>query len=270
MAHHLIVSSQVAFGHVGLSAMAPVLQFMGHAVTALPTVLLSHHPGHTTSAGGPVDAQQLDHLLNALRVDGLLRSVSTVITGYLPTTAHVALAIRVIDAVSKDADAGNVRIICDPILGDDPGGLYIEQDAAIAIRDTLLPRADILTPNRFELSWISGQTVTDVATATRAARQLGCNTVITTSVPAGTNLGTLLVTPDTAHSVENSKRANAPHGTGDLLAGLLAGHLNNGHNELESLRRSIAGVEIALDASGTTKDLNLVANLEAITTANRA
>ncbi len=54
MARILAISSHVAHGHVGLGAIVPALNRLGHEVIALPTVLLSNHPRHKQCAGEPV------------------------------------------------------------------------------------------------------------------------------------------------------------------------------------------------------------------------
>ena len=45
MAKVLAISSHVVRGHVGLAATVPALQWLGHEVWALPTVLLASRPG---------------------------------------------------------------------------------------------------------------------------------------------------------------------------------------------------------------------------------
>ena len=263
MVHNLIVSSQVIFGHVGLSAMVPALHALGQPVAAFPTVLLSHHPGHNTSTGHQISCNDLDQALEALSRNGELSNISTVITGYLPTPEHVAFAVRAIETTR--ANAKTIRVLCDPILGDDPTGLYIDPDAARAIRDTLLPRADIITPNRFELAWLSGRDITDIQSTEVAAQQLGLKTIIATSIPnTTTTLGTLLVSDSMSFCVNTKKRTDVPHGTGDLLTGLFAGHLNCGRSPHDSLKRAVAGVDIAISESLGNSDLNLIPHLDTI------
>src|SRR5688572_27846842 len=66
MARVLALSSQVARGHVGLSAVVPALQRLGHEVWPLPTILLSNHPGHAHAAGLRVDPAALEEMVDAL------------------------------------------------------------------------------------------------------------------------------------------------------------------------------------------------------------
>ena len=70
MARILAISSQVASGHVGLSAMVPVLQALGHDVIALPTIILSNHPGHTHVSGQRITVDVLDGMVDALGRNG--------------------------------------------------------------------------------------------------------------------------------------------------------------------------------------------------------
>ena len=81
MATILAISSQVASGHVGLAAIVPALQRLGHDVIALPTVLLSNHPGQQKSAGTRIDPVVLDGILDMLDSNGRLEAIDAVLTG---------------------------------------------------------------------------------------------------------------------------------------------------------------------------------------------
>ena len=179
MAKVLSVSSQVVYGHVGNSTAAFVLQRMGHEVLSLPTVLLSNRPGYGAIAGEPVSPAKLDAMLGALWSNGWLAGVDAILTGYIPTAEHAVLCERWIKALDR-----NALYVCDPIVGDEPGGVYIREDAACAIREKLVPLADVLTPNLFELGWLTGRAVADAGGAVEAARSLWKPDVIVTSAPA--------------------------------------------------------------------------------------
>ena len=154
MARILAISSQVARGAVGLSIIVPALQALGHEVIGLPTVVLSNHPGHAHVAGTRIEAAVLHKMLDALAANGWLQGVDGVLSGYLPTIAHVAFAGEAVARVRAGNMGLKANYLCDPVLGDDPHGLYIDEAAAKAIRDRLIPIADIATPNRFEQSFL--------------------------------------------------------------------------------------------------------------------
>jgi pyridoxine kinase len=248
MARVLALSSYVAFGSVGLAAIVPALQWLGHEVMALPTVVLSNHPGYAHSAGEPIPPEQLAAMLDALEANGWLATTDAVLTGYLPTPAHVAVARAAVEHVRR-ANA-DMLYLCDPVFGDEPEGLYLSEATASAIRDELLPLCSVTTPNGFELSWLAGLPAGDLAEARQAAWTLGVPTVLATSVAATDNrLANVLVTREEATACFVRRRASAPHGTGDLLAALYLGRILNGESPATALGLAAAGVEASVVAS---------------------
>lgn len=270
MARILAISSLVASGHVGLSAAWPVLTAFGHETIALPTRLLSNHPAQPHSAAHDIPVATLAAMLDALAANGRLAAIDLVLTGYLPSRAYCDLALSAIARVRQQSPA--VRILVDPILGDDPDGLYVSADAAAAIRDTLLPLADIATPNRFELSWLTGCEVTEIATATAAAGRLPCPMLLATSIPAANpgHLANVLCLLGRSSAASTVIRTGAPHGTGDLLAALFAGHVLSGRTAEQALARATAGVEIVLVGSLGAGELRLAEHLAAAVAAAAA
>jgi len=179
VARILAVSSQVVRGHIGLSAIVPALQALGHEVWPLPTIVLSNHPGHRNAAGVRTPVDRLDAMLDALSANGWLGEIDAVLTGYLPSAEHAAFAVRAIERVRQIGSEAIVLV--DPVLGDEPKGLYIDPAAAAAIRDTLLPLADVTTPNRFELGWLTGRALGTLDEVKAAAMALGRPSVAVTS-----------------------------------------------------------------------------------------
>jgi pyridoxine kinase len=257
----LAISSQVARGHVGLSAVVPALQALGHEVIALPTIILSNHPGHGAVAGQRMDPDMLVRMLSTLDAHGWLANVDAVLSGYLPTSGHVAV---VADAVARvRAHRPAAPYFCDPVMGDYPKGLYIAEDAAQALAGTLVPLADVIFPNRFELEWLSSQPVTDIASAENAARALGPSVTVATSIPATDDgLATIAITSTDAWSSVTPRLDNVPNGTGDLLAGVYTGHRVNGCTVSDALKLSVSSVQKAICFSATRDELNLIAILK--------
>lgn len=213
----LAVSSQVAYGPVGNSAAVPALQARGHEVLAVPTITLSNHPGHGKPAGFRTAPEDLGNILSALEALGVINTVAGVLTGYFASPGQVeAVATLLVRMKSANPD---LFILVDPILGDE-AGLYVPLAVAEAIRDRLLPLASCITPNRFELAWVSGMPVTDAASAAAAAQSLGTPEVLATSIPEADSLSTLLFTPDGNHAITSPRLPKVPNGTGDFLSGL--------------------------------------------------
>ena len=256
MARVLALSSHVVRGSIGLVAIGSALRGLGHEVWALPTILLSNHPGHLRSGGVATPADRIDAMIDALEANGWLGEIDAVITGYLPSVAHVASAVRALARVKIARP--DVMFLCDPVLGDDPKGLYIAADVAAALRDSLVPLADILTPNRFELAWLTGRTIASTAEAIAAAGELRATTVIATSVPATpANIANICVTDAEPLIVEVPRLDHVPHGTGDYLSGLYLGHFLAGANADAALRSATSGVAAAIAASAGRDELVL-------------
>lgn len=263
MARVLALSSQVARGHIGLSAIVPALQRLGHEVWPLPSILLSNHPGHAHAAGMPVAPAVLEEMLDALDRNGWLGEIDAIITGYLPTAEHVQLASAIVRRLKADRP---VLYLCDPVMGDEPKGLYIDSGAANAVRDELIPIADVVTPNRFELGWLAGLPVGTIEELKAAARAIGAGAVLVTSAARrDTTIDNLLLTSASGEALKCGVtwRPDVPHGTGDFFAALFLGHHLNGHSEATAMARATAGVEQAILASRGRDELALVASQDA-------
>jgi pyridoxine kinase len=260
MAYILAISSQVVRGHVGLSAIVPALQRLGHKVLALPTIVLSNHPGHPCAAGTWIDPAVQMQILDALERNGWLGEIDAIITGYLPSPDHVRVAA---DIVQRLKGGREIAYLCDPVLGDHPKGLYLDPQAAAALRDDLIGLADIATPNRFELGWLGGgepQKITDVQ---RTAKALGvATTIVTSAIQHNGQMSTLMVAPEGDYVCDVGWRSHVPHGTGDLFAALVLGHLFSGATGPIALARAAAAVDAAIVASAGHNELELVASLD--------
>lgn len=245
MTRVLVLSSWVAHGHVGLSAAAPVLQRVGHEVTQLPTTTLSNHPGWPHVAGSPVPVGQIAEMLAALEANGWLADLDAVLSGYLPSAAHVTLVADLLRRL-RDQDRPP-RIVIDPILGDTPGGLYVPEPVAIALRDKLVPLADVLTPNAFEAGWLCGAPIETLEQAADAARGLAANgrTVLLTSAPVPeTRIGVLQHGPTGTQLWASPQRAGVPHGVGDVFSAFIAA----GQSPGTALGHLTALIDASLDA----------------------
>ncbi len=214
MTRVLILSSHVAASRVGGRVAVSAMEARGIDTVFCPTVLLGRHPGHGAPGGGAVPPEQFGSMLEGVAAQGLFAAFDAVLTGYFASAEQVEIAAAAIGEIRKASP--HPLIVVDPILGDE-GKLYVPEEVATAIRDQLLPLADIITPNAFELGWLSGESVTDLGSARNAALHLGRPALIS-SIPDGDNLAVLC-----AHDGENWIRKHKiiedePNGTGDLLA----------------------------------------------------
>jgi pyridoxine kinase len=241
----VLVNSLVARGAVGGRAGLFALTRRGHDVWFVPTVLLPWHPGHGRASRAAVADADCAALLGDLAASPRLGEVAAVITGYFVSPAQVEAAARFVAAAK--AARPDLLYLCDPVMGDvrpdGAGGLYVPEATAAAIAGHLLPLADVMTPNLFELGYLSGRPLaTTPAEAIAAARALGRPTVVVTSAPALMRdaAATLLVEADDATAAEHPRLAGAPNGTGDLLAALFVAERLAGNGNARALERAAA------------------------------
>lgn len=238
----LILSSFVTTGHVGLSAGQPICQRLGVNVTAIPTTVLSNHPGWPDCAGMPVPPDRIDAMTDAIAANGWLGDFSAVLVGYMPSVAHVDCAARLVARLRAASDT--VDVVIDPILGDLPKGLYVAEDVARAVRDRLLPLADVATPNLFELRWLTGLACDSLSQTQRAARALGVATVHVTSAPVAEGMtGVLSVCAESTRLFAVPRVPDVPHGMGDAFAAMITARIapDKAMGSLQSLARASQG-----------------------------
>ncbi|MCO6391273.1 pyridoxal kinase PdxY [Aliihoeflea aestuarii] len=243
----IVISSHVVRGTVGNRAAVFALEALGFPVWAVPTVTLPWHPGHGPATRIVPPGEAFAALLADLERAPWLGEVGGVLTGYLGDAVQAGPVARLIKAVKAKNPAA--LHVCDPVIGD-RGGLYVPEATAEAIRDMLLPLADIATPNRYELDWLAGSVSTDRATMIEAARSAGPAAMVVTSAPAGDGrIGNLLVEAGGAWLAAHDVIERPPNGLGDMTAALILAHRLDGLAPREALAKTTASVFDCLAAA---------------------
>jgi hydroxymethylpyrimidine/phosphomethylpyrimidine kinase len=147
-----------------------------------------------------------------------------------------------IEAVAEALNhTGAAPVVIDPVMVAESGASLLEDDAKQVLRDLLLPRATVITPNVPEARVLSGKDRdTDVEDLARALRALGpANVVIT----GGHREEAIDLFFDGAEFVEIEGERypdGAAHGSGCTHSSALAAHLALGFDPLEAARRAKA------------------------------
>ncbi len=226
----LSIQSEVVYGHVGHQASRFILERMGHPVWAVPTVLFSNHLAHKTVTGRVLEAVQVRDLIDGVRKLGVLGKAKAVLTGYLGAPETAALVAEVVAEV-KTLNPSALYIL-DPVIGDQ-GAMYVKPALAAALADILVPIADVLLPNVYELGHLTGTEVTSRALAVDAlhalAKQSSARAIIGTGIPDPAHPDELAVialsrkTPSDAGMISIAVTKRLPlfaSGTGDAFAAL--------------------------------------------------
>jgi len=221
----LSIQSHVAYGHVGNSAATFALQRLGHEVWSLPTVLFSNHPAHGGFGGEVTSPELITSMVDGLADQGFLASTDAVLSGYLGAPENGAALLGAVEK-ARGANAG-LTYLCDPVIGHAGRGVFAADGIAELFKSDIIPQADIVTPNQFELEWLCDCKIETLAGAVAAARSLqGPKVVLCTSLQRADVDGveTLLVTPTEAWVVSTPHLAGEMFGAGDLFAALYLGH----------------------------------------------
>ena len=163
----------------------------------------------------------------------MLGRVDAVLSGYQGAEEMGAEVLRTVELVRQR----NPRAVycCDPVIGDVGRGVYVRSGIPEFMRDQVVPRAQIVTPNHFELDLLTGRetnTVAEVLAAADALRATGPDVVLVTStVLAGGNPDEILMLVDTADGawqVTTPRLERSFTGSGDLTAALFLAHYLEG------------------------------------------
>jgi len=260
----LSIQSSVAYGHAGNSAAVFPLQRLGHEVVAVHTVHLSNHTGYGATRGLWHTPGEVGSVLEGIAERGVLPTIGAVLSGYLGDPEMGAVVLAAVASVK----AANPEAVycCDPVMGD-VGGFFVRPGIPEFFRDTVLPHTDVLTPNHFELEFLSGSSLPSLASVLEAAdavREQGPRVVLVTSVlhpeiPAD-HLDTVVVSDDGAWAVTTPILPVTTAGSGDLTAALFLAHLHSG--PAEALARTVSSVYavLATTAASGSSEIELVAS----------
>jgi len=247
------IQSQVVYGYVGNNAAMPVFRRAGLRAIAVPTVLLSNTPHYPTLHGGAVPLDWFEGLLKGLDERGVTKVARAVVCGYLGQPGQADLLARWLPALR--AARPDVRVHIDPVMGDRNDGLYVNEGLVAQYRSLLVPLADGMTPNHFELELLVGRalsTMDEVVTAARELIALGPQWIVVTSAaPMAAEPGTLqlaVVTRDNVTVVTHPEIAIPPsvHGTGDVFMASVTAKLLTGQDLPGAVREAAALVTATL------------------------
>ena len=237
----IVISSHVVRGSVGNRAAVFALETLGHPVWAVPTVILPWHPGHGRATRIVPDDGAFAALMDDLDGAPWVGEVGAVLSGYLGSVGQAESVARLVASLKRRNPA--LRYVCDPVIGDS-GGLYVPAALASAIRDRLMPLADIATPNRYELQWIVQAELDTPRAVMEAALMAGPPMMLVTSAPAMMTggIGNLLISPSHAWLAEHRMIERPPNGLGDLTAAVFLARLMAGERPDKALQSTTASV----------------------------
>lgn len=266
----LSIQSAVAYGHVGNSAAVFPLQRLGHEVMPVNTVLFSNHTGYGDWKGPLIPGDDVRAVIEGINNRGGLDDTELIISGY---QGGSSIGDAILDSVAL-AREKNPKVLysCDPVLGSADTGCFVSPEVQELIRDRVVQHADIITPNQFELGFVTGtdpKTLDDVLASVKKAQEIGPKTVLVTSVQTPdtpeNSIQMLAVNENEAWLITTDKLPIKANGSGDVTQALFASHYVSGKSLKEALELTTASVyellKNTLDSG--QRELQLVESQEA-------
>jgi pyridoxine kinase len=243
----LSIQSSVAYGHVGNSAAVFPMQRLGVEVWPVYTVHFSNHTGYGAWRGPLLAADDVRDVVTGIEEREAMPEIDAVLSGYQGGTQ---IGDVILDAVAR-VKAANPRAIyaCDPVMGNAKSGCFVHPDIPVLLRERVVPKADLITPNQFELGFLTDTEPADLESTLASvdkAREMGPSTVLVTSVlqpdrPADT-IEMLAVHGDGAWIVQTPHLPLKCNGSGDVTAALFTTHLLKTGDPALALARTTSSV----------------------------
>jgi pyridoxine kinase len=243
----LSIQSAVAHGHVGNSAAVFPLQRIGVEVVPVPTVNFSNHTGYGAWRGPLIPPPDVAEILLGVEERGVFPQIDAVLSGY---QGGVGIGDVIVDAVRRVKAANPSAVYaCDPVMGNAKSGCFVAPEIPELLRDRVVPVADIITPNQFELGFLTGTepaSIESTLASADLARAMGPATVLVTSVErpdrADGVIEMLVVDDSGAWLVSTPYLPFKANGSGDVTAALFTAHYVETGNAAVSLERTASSV----------------------------
>ncbi|MBU2957067.1 pyridoxal kinase PdxY [Paracoccus sp. 1_MG-2023] len=262
----LSIQSHVAYGHAGNAAAVFPMQRLGVEVWPVHTVQFSNHTGYGDWKGRVFDGPAVEEIVEGIADRGVLPGCDGVISGYMGSSDIGNAVIHAAEAVR----AANPKAMwcCDPVIGDVGRGIFVRPGIPEFMRDIAVPAADIVTPNHFELEFLTGTEIRDLPALRAALAALhgtGPRVILATSVlledtPADA-IDMVASTGDGQWRVRTPRLQLNANGTGDMVAALFFVHFLRSGDAAQALGAAAASVHGVLSETvrAGTREIRLIA-----------
>ena len=266
----LSIQSSVSYGHVGNSAAVFPLQRIGVEVMPVYTVCFSNHTGYGAWRGPMLKGTDIREIVTGIEERGGLADVDAVLSGY---QGGNDIGDAILEAVAKvKRHSPDAIYACDPVLGNAKSGCHVAPEVQDLIRDRVVPQADLITPNQFELGFVTGTSPRDLNSTLAAVDQafrIGPETVLVTSVElpdlGEEKLSMIAANREEAWLITTPRLPLKRNGSGDVTAALFTAHWLRTGSLSEALERTTSSVYAMLERTlqADTRELQLIASQEA-------
>lgn len=249
MTHILSIQSHVASGYVGNRAAVFPLQRLGCEVSFINTVQFSNHTGYGHWQGDIFSAEHIQKVINGLWQNGTFKKIDAILSGYQGSVDLGKIIVNTVLQVKTQSP--KVIYCCDPVIGDIDRGIYVLPETANFIKTQAIKNADIITPNQFELAYLTNLEInssTDVLNACQLLHKIGPGIILVTSLTYGENnpdhIEMMVSTNNNVWKVQTPrfKFIDNPSGSGDTTAAIFLAHYLKNHDVVTALEHTAAAL----------------------------
>lgn len=221
----LSIQSHVAYGYVGNKAAVFPLQRLGYDVMAVNTVQFSNHTGYGQWKGDIFSSEHVQSIVDGIEARDVIPTTVAILSGYMGDAVLGEVILKTVrEWKNKNTD---IIYCCDPVIGDVGRGVFVKPEVAMFMKNHAVQEADIITPNQFELEFLTDRVVDDFDSVLHACALLhekGPHIILLTSLihqdtPAD-YIEMLVSSPQGLWKITTPKlpMTIAPNGSGDLTA----------------------------------------------------
>ncbi|XP_026276605.1 pyridoxal kinase [Frankliniella occidentalis] len=260
----LSIQSHVVSGYVGNKSATFPLQVLGFDVDAVNSVQFSNHTGYGYWKGHVLAEQELVELAEGLAHNGLDCHYTHLLTGYSRSKSFLSHIANIVCELRKKNPG--LIYLCDPVIGDIGRGVYVPSDLIEVYQKTIIPIANVVTPNQFELEILTGKpvkSVEDAWEATAVLHNMGPQTVVISSSELGDDdsllcLASMIVEGKRERAIVTFPKLEGSYtGTGDLFSALfLAWMWRSQQNLKQALEFTVATIQAILQRTIALKNGN--------------
>lgn len=259
----LSIQSCVSYGHVGNSAVTFPLQRLGVEVWPIHTVLFSNHTGYGHWGGRVFDIAAVRDVFWGIKERGVLNKCNALLSGYMGSKDLGKVMIEAILELRKLNP--NTIYCCDPVMGDIGRGFFVKEGIPEFFKEEMLKYATIITPNHFELEYLSDQKVNTIENAIEASQKImkrGPQVVLITSLllkdNLDTNISMLAINRDSVYVVTTPYIPISLNGTGDITAALFTHFYIKFNDIAKALEETVSRVFSIIEETSIEKSRELV------------
>ncbi|MFW1368550.1 pyridoxal kinase PdxY [Vibrio parahaemolyticus] len=249
----LSIQSHVVYGHAGNSSAVFPIQRMGIDAWPIHTVQYSNHTQYEQGwKGQKFCSDDVRTLLHGLDNINTLGECGAVLSGYQGSPDQCKAVGDVVRSVKESNH--NAIYVCDPVMGDPDKGCIVADGVREEITQSLLPISDVIVPNQYELTAMTGveiHSVYDAVTACKEALKLGPKIVLVKHLHSidSDMFSMILATPKACYLTQrpNIEFKQQPVGVGDLISAVFTACLMKNMSPTVAFRHTNNAIYGVLD-----------------------